>query len=69
MGIAQGISRGISQGEDRKLVKLVCGKLRRGKTVEALEEEAVEKIRAAAALWGPSYDWEKVYETREKSYR
>lgn len=61
-GIEQGIPQGIPQGETRKLVSLVCRKLKKGKEenviAEELEEEPdlIEHICEIAETFAPEYD-------------
>lgn len=64
--ITKGIEQGIPQGETRKLVSLVCRKLKKGKeeTVIAkeLEEEPdlIEHICEIAETFAPEYDIDKI---------
>lgn len=60
--IAKGIEQGIPQGETRKLVSLVCRKLKKGKEenviAEELEEEPkrIKHICEIAETFAPDYD-------------
>ncbi len=57
---------GIEEGEERQLIKMVCRKLRKGKSVEQIADELEEdeaRIKAicdAAEAFAPDYDEEKV---------
>ncbi|MCH4190676.1 MAG: hypothetical protein LKF52_00070 [Butyrivibrio sp.] len=70
--LRKGGEEGRSEGENRKLISLVCRKLlkhRNAKQIaEALEEDPVliEKIVAAAEQCAPDYDEDKVYEVLMK---
>ena len=61
-----GISRGISRGEMQKLVSLVCRKLEKGNSVEAIadmleeETEVIQTICNIAAQYAPDYDINKI---------
>ena len=56
-----------AEGQEQKLVSLVCRKLRKGKAVEVIAdelEEDIEEIRsicAAAEAFAPDYDEEQVF--------
>ena len=58
-GLKQGISQGISQGERRLLIRQVCGKLRKGESVEKIAEDLladeaqIRRICEAYAACGP----------------
>lgn len=60
-------NEGIAEGEQKKLVELVCRKLRRGKTAEVISEDLEEefsvitRICKAAEEFAPDYDRELVY--------
>ena len=62
---------GIEQGEDRKLIKLICCKLRKGKSIpqiaDELEEEEtrIKVICDAAKAFAPDYDENKVIQAVE----
>ena len=70
--IAYAKQDGRSEGEERFLIKMICKKLQKGRTQEAIVEEmeeeleeAPEKIRRiceAAAGYAPDYDNEKIYQ-------
>lgn len=61
-----GISKGISQGEQKNLVTLICKKLLKGYDIadiaEHVEEdiEKVQKICDVAEKYAPDYDVEKI---------
>ena len=67
-GRAEGREEGRTEGSDRKLVSLVCRKLRKGcsagEIADALEEDIreIERICRAAQMFAPEYDEQKVYE-------
>ena len=65
-GIEEGIVEGITLGTDIQLIKLICKKLRKGKTAaeiaEILEEDE-NKIKALsdiASKYAPEYDEDSV---------
>lgn len=66
-GKRQGEKRGIQWGENRKLVSLVCRKLRKGKEAETIAQELeesleiIESICQAASEYAPDYDEAHVY--------
>ena len=57
-GLEQGIQQGLSQGERRLMIRLVCGKLRRGESPEKIAEdlladrEEIDRICEAYAKYG-----------------
>ncbi len=69
-GIEQGIERGIEQGIDigelRQITKLVCAKLKKGKTIQTIAEETeesedvVREIVVIAEKHAPDYDVTKI---------
>ena len=71
-GVAIGIERGREEGrlvgEEQLLFRLICTKLKKGKTPEVIAEELeedvsrVEQICEKAKSFAPEYDWKKVYE-------
>lgn len=67
-GIEEGIKEGIKEGEQRKLIKQVCIKCRKGKTPEEIADDlgeefsAVKEICGAAEEFAPEYDWQKICE-------
>lgn len=69
-----GISRGIQQGEERKLLRLVCKKLAKGCSVpeiaEMLEEDEakIRKICDVAAPYAPDYEQEAVWQAYQKEF-
>ena len=66
-GVEQGMNQGITQGSEKKLIQLVCRKLRKKKPPETISEEleeeleVIQKICKAAKEYGPDYDWEQIY--------
>ncbi|MEH2932059.1 hypothetical protein VSQ48_19560 [Candidatus Ventrimonas sp. KK005] len=66
-GMNQGITMGITQGSEKKLIQLVCRKLRKKKSPETISEEleeeleVIQKICKAAKGCGPDYNWEQIY--------
>ena len=62
---------GIEQGEDRKLIRQICCKLRKGKSIpqiaDELEEEEtrIKVICDAAKAFAPDYDENKVIQAVE----
>jgi flagellar motor component MotA len=67
-----GKAEGIVEGEETKLIKLVCKKMAKGKSVEEIAEvleEDVEHIREiydTAVQFAPDYDVEKIFEALPK---
>lgn len=59
--------RGIQQGEEQKLIELICRKVRKGKSLEAIAEELEEEVSAISPIYdavlesAPDYDGGKVY--------
>ena len=78
-GIQKGMERGIAQGESlgemKKLVALVCRKLRKNKSIEMiafeLEEEysVIESICNCAEKYSPEYDEVDVYREYMKAWK
>lgn len=74
-GIEQGIEQGRVQGEKRKLIELVCKKLRKGKSFESIaeeleeEKEIIQNICEAAVLFAPDYECDKVYDVWEEGHQ
>ena len=68
IGIEQGREEGRLVGEEQLLFRLICTKLKKGKTPEVIAEELeedvprVEQICEKAKSFAPEYDWKKVYE-------
>lgn len=66
---------GISNGEKKKLVSLVCKKLKKGCSPEEianiLEEDisVIQKICAVAVKYAPEYDEDKIWQSFLKSIR
>ena len=65
-GIERGIEQGIEQGIERKLIELVCKKMRKGKSPEIIAEELeegpeiVQKIYETASSLAPDYNFDDV---------
>ena len=63
-----GYEEGIAEGDEKRLIKIVCKKLAKGKSLEQIADEAeeslklVEKICLAAQKEAPNYDCDKIYE-------
>lgn len=63
----RGIQQGIQQGEEQKLNELICRKVRKGKSLEAIAEELEEEVSAISPIYDavlestPDYDGGKVY--------
>ena len=59
-------SRGINLGENRKLIELICKKLKKNKSVECIAEELeespenIQQICTIAAAYAPDYDCDKI---------
>lgn len=68
----QGLEEGLAEGEEKKLVKLVCKKIQKGKNAEEiaeiLEEETavISRIYDVAVKFSPEYDCDKIYEELHK---
>ena len=67
-GIEQRREEGKLVGEEQRLFRQVCTKLKKGKTPEVIAEELeedlspVRSICEAAEEFAPEYDWKAVYE-------
>lgn len=67
-GREEGLEQGLEQGQRKKLVDLVCRKLRKGKTAEVIAEELEEDLQnilpicEGALEYAPDYDSHQVYE-------
>lgn len=67
LGIVNGEKKGITQGEERKLIEMVCKKLRKEKTpdiiADELEEELeiIQSICKVAVTFAPEYKCSDVY--------
>ena len=67
-GIEQGREEGKLVGEEQRLFRQVCTKLKKGKTQEVIAEELEENLSTirsiceAAEEFAPEYDWKKVME-------
>lgn len=65
---AEGWAEGHAEGEKLLLIKMVCKKLKKGKTAEEISEEleeelsVIENICRMAKCFAPDYDVEKVRE-------
>ena len=68
VGIERGREEGRLVGEEQLLFRLICTKLKKGKTPEVIAEELeedvsrVEQICEKAKSFAPEYDWKAVYE-------
>ena len=66
VGIQRSIETGISQGEQKKLVSLICKKMEKGYSVEEIAdilEENIDVIRPIyeiAQQYKPDYDIEQI---------
>ncbi|MFQ9086273.1 MAG: hypothetical protein ACLR6H_05700 [Roseburia sp.] len=67
-GIEQGREEGKLVGEEQRLFRQVCTKLKKGKTQEVIAQELEENLSTirsiceAAEEFAPEYDWKKVME-------
>lgn len=63
----RGIQQGMLQGEEQKLIELICRKVRKGKTLQIIaeeleeEESSVLKIYDTVLASAPDYDYGKIY--------
>ena len=70
--LEEGMERGRTQGENRKLIEQVCRKLKKEKTpdiiAEELEEdlEKIQSICETASAFAPDYDCDEVYKAWEE---
>ncbi len=68
----KGLERGIEQGEERRLISLICKKLRKGKSIAQIADEVEEdelRIRGicdAISHLSPAYDEEKALDVIKK---
>lgn len=59
--------RGIQQGEEQKLIELICRKVRKGKVLPIIAEELEEEVSIISPIYdavlesAPDYDSGKVY--------
>ena len=59
--------RGIQQGEEIKLIELICRKVKKGKALPVIAEELEEEISVVSLIYdailesAPDYDCGKVY--------
>lgn len=66
-GIKKGLEQGLVQGQERKLIELICRKVQKGKDLPTIadeleeEESVIQKIYEAALKAAPEYDREEVY--------
>ena len=71
-GKEEGISIGESRGGSRKLIELICKKLKKNKSVECIAEELeespenIQQICTIAAAYAPDYDCDKICREWEK---
>lgn len=62
-----GLEDGIAEGEEKKLIRLICKKLQKGKTPEAIAEELEEELAVILPIvekareYAPEYDPELIY--------
>lgn len=67
-GIEEGIELGRVQGETKKLIKLICKKIQKNKSLEEIcgdledEIEHIRPIYETAKKCAPEYDCDKIYE-------
>ena len=70
--IKQGRNEGREEGELKRLIRQICKKLVKGKSLEDIADDLEEKIDdirpmyEAAIAFSPDYDVEKVYEAYRK---
>lgn len=63
----EGIQQGLQQGEEQKLIELICRKVRKGKALEIIAEELEEELSTIAPIYeavlqsAPDYDTGKMY--------
>lgn len=63
----EGIQQGLQQGEEQKLIDLICRKVRKGKALEVIAEELEEEVFVISPIYdavlqsAPDYDSGKVY--------
>ena len=71
-GLEQGLMKGLADGEWKKLLELVCKKLKKGKPQEVIAEEleespeSIRKICQVASAFAPEYERDKVYDAWKK---
>lgn len=74
-GKLDGIEQGITKGELKKLVEMVCKKLKKGKSVEIISGELEEPIEVINAIYNeakeyaPDYDIQPVLEKVLNDYQ
>lgn len=75
MGKQEGLSEGISQGDEIRLIRMICKKLQKNVSIpdisEMLEEEEsrVEEIVNAAKSFAPNYDVNEIYKVLNPTLR
>ncbi len=63
-----GFGNGFEKGSVEKLIRQICKKLQKNKSLETIAEEleedssAIEKIVNAAKKCAPEYDYDKIYD-------
>ena len=66
-GVAAGKTEGIAEGDSRRLIRLVCAKLRRGDTPDKIAEDLLEDPkqigRICSAAEACAFDENAVYES------
>ena len=66
-GLTVGIMKGRAEGEKVQLIKQICKKLKKGKTLDMIAEEleedltVIEKICTEAQKYAPDFDCEQLY--------
>lgn len=66
-GITEGKALGMTEGEEKLLIKLVCRKLKKNKSMQSIADELEEdvekisKICEAASGHAPEYDCDEIY--------
>lgn len=73
VAVARGMNLGIAQGIERKLIELVCKKMRKGKSPEIIAEELdeepkiIQNIYERASSLAPDYNFDDVYKVYFRS--
>lgn len=71
-GIEQGMEQGMNLGSSRKLVELVCRKMRKGKPAVLIADELDEDYQTVVQICGiagefaPGYDEDEVWQKYRK---
>ncbi|MCM1288912.1 MAG: hypothetical protein NC240_11445, partial [Clostridium sp.] len=71
-GLERGMEQGLEQGETKKLINLICRKLRKSKEADVISDEleedfaVISEICKAAEDFAPDYNEELVYEAYQK---